>query len=243
MNVRQKMLSTVEWMILDLGFQKRWKWRRHILKGNAITLDIGCNGGFWSIECFVRGNEVLGIDVDENAISSAYDRLRRWGINSSRVSFLKTDVRNLPEDKKYNQILAFEVLEHIMNDEDVLQRLSLLLKPSGCLLISTPNVDFRPFYGERVSAIEDGEHVRKGYSFKDLDQKLNKVGLKICAQDSCGGYFTQKCIALDRLLNERFPKKGISFTFVIHLTLKPFTFLDRLVRYPSYSIFVMAQKK
>jgi SAM-dependent methyltransferase len=207
----------------------------------VVSLDIGCNGGFWSIECFLRGNQIQGIDLSEDAVNSAYSRLRRWGINSSRVSFEKMDVRNLA-DGKYDQILAFEVLEHIMNDEEVLRQFSLLLKPVGHLLISTPNVDFHPFYGEKVSQIEDGGHVRKGYSFEDLNEKLRKVGLNIIVQDSCGGYFTQKCIEIDRKLHNRFPKKGLWFTFIVHLALKPLTYLDPLKSYPNYSIFVVAEK-
>jgi len=80
---------------------------------------------------FFRGNKVPGIDVEGKMIKSAHERLNRWGINSPRIAFKEIDIRHLPEDKKYDQILCFEVLEHIVNDEDVIQKLCSLLNLQG----------------------------------------------------------------------------------------------------------------
>jgi hypothetical protein len=71
-----------------------------------------------------------------------------------------------------------------------------------------PSKDFCPFYGEKVTWIEArAGHVRKGYSFTDLEQKLSKVGLEIVVRDSCGGFLTQKRLALSRFLSDKLAKK------------------------------------
>ncbi len=76
-------------------------------------------------------------------------------------------------DKKFDLVLSFEVIEHIVFDEgiEMLQKVYDLLKPGGKLIVSTPNV-FHPNryweYSHKVS-----------YRYDELGGILLSLGFKI----------------------------------------------------------------
>lgn len=161
----------------------------------------------------------------------------------SKIEAVACDIRKYETENKFDQIILFEVLEHIKNDQEVLDKLYFLLKAGGQLLFSSPSDNYPMFYGEKISPIEDGWHVRKGYSFDDIERKMASAGFKIILKESYIGYFTQKSLALIRYISDRLTS-SILITIPLKLILLPLTYLDKFVsHYPDYCIFVIAKKE
>jgi len=229
---------------LDLVTLKRWKWRKFLLK-NKKVLEIGSGGGPWTIELLIRGNEVTSIDINASTLNHLKRKKEIFPIKNKKLKLVHCHARDFQTPERFDQIILFEVLEHIKDDELTLKNLSRLLKPSGNIVISAPSDNFKEFYGtydKNISQTEDGGHVRKGYSHKRLKELLEAAGLKVVHEDSCAGFFTKKCLAFGWYLADRI-SSGFIFRIFLNLTLWPITYLDFLYpSYPGYINFIMAEK-
>lgn len=229
----------------DLVAIKRWKkWRRFLPEGKKV-LEVGPGGGFWTIELLLKENMVTAVDIDKSSL----DRLRRkveiFPIKNKRIRLVNTHIIDFQDTEKYDEIIMFEVLEHIKDDKRVIKILADLLKEGGRLLISTPSDSFIPFYGssdENISKFEDGGHVRKGYSLESLKKLLGEVGLKVIYTDHCGGFFTQRGLGFSRWLSDIL-SSDLTFRSMVNLILYPLTYLDFFYpSYPSYVNFLIARR-
>ncbi len=94
------------------------------------SLDIGCGLGLFARKLAERSNSVDALDVDEAVLAEAADRNFAANIAYANGDFLTTD---LPE-AAYDVIVAIASLHH-MDMEAALQKIKLLLRPSGKLLV------------------------------------------------------------------------------------------------------------
>ncbi|MCK4730463.1 MAG: hypothetical protein KAT28_04040 [Candidatus Aenigmarchaeota archaeon] len=84
-------------------------------------------------------------------------------------------------------------------------------------------------------------HVREGYSFDDFEKLLGEANLKIVFKDTCGGYFTQKALVIQRKIS-RVAGERLYMDCLIKFILKPITWLDFIYpSYPKYVNFVIAK--
>lgn len=94
--------------------------------GDSI-LDIGCSE---MPNPFIRAKELIGLDLNEGDLSDNYTKL------------VIGDVYELPkgfEGKKFDSIIIGEVLEHVVDPVKFIRCCTLVLKPGGKLILSTPN--------------------------------------------------------------------------------------------------------
>jgi len=102
----------------------------------AVILDAGCGAGYGTRE-FPGAASVIGMDIAHDALVHAQSSYARPG-----VYFARGRLESLPfADGSFDLVLAFEVIEHLENWRDMLQEARRVLKPSGVLLVSTPNKD------------------------------------------------------------------------------------------------------
>jgi len=154
-------------------------------------LEIGCGTGF-----------VL------SGISKAYPRLALFGSEvysaglafaAERVphaQFMQIDARRIPFEEHFDAVGAFDVLEHIEEDEKVLAQIRRALKPGGGLLLTVPQ--HRWLWGplDTVSC-----HVRR-YSRNDLHAKLSRAGFEILRSTSFVSFL------LPAMILSRFRSRG-----------------------------------
>ena len=95
------------------------------------VLDLGCRAGALS-QHFLAGNEVTGVDVDENALGHAADRGLRtvWGDVEEPLPF---------EDGSFDAVVVGEILEHVRFPDEVISEIARVLKPDGVVVGSVPN--------------------------------------------------------------------------------------------------------
>ncbi len=220
---------------------RRWRWRKYFMRDGRV-LEIGPGGGPWTIELLLRGNEVTAVDVAISSLRRLKKKAEAFPLKRPRLSLVNCHAANFKSRKQYDQIILFEVLEHIREDEKALKNLASYLAPGGRLLLSTPSHDHIPISGEGVSDCEDGGHVRKGYSFSDYELLLESAGLKILKKDSAGGLFTRKATGLS---NSVYKCTGSTILlYLSRLIFRPLAYLDPLVPgYPRYINFIIAGRK
>ena len=99
-------------------------------------LDIGCGGGLVSESLAKLGGNITGIDFVESNIKIAKLHAKKNGLN---IKYLCKDVEKFQFNKKFDIIIAFEVLEHLDNWKDFLKNIKRNLKQNGRLIVSTIN--------------------------------------------------------------------------------------------------------
>lgn len=115
----------------------RYDFARHLAKGKRV-LDLACGEGYGSASLAQAGGEVLGVDVDAQAIAHA--QVRYAGVSGCR--FLVASAGQVPlPDASVDLVVSFETIEHVEQEtqERMLAEFSRLLAPGGLLLISSPN--------------------------------------------------------------------------------------------------------
>jgi 2-polyprenyl-6-hydroxyphenyl methylase/3-demethylubiquinone-9 3-methyltransferase len=116
-------------------------WRRDALSGSPLDgldlLDIGCGGGLLSEPMARLGATVTGIDAAERNIATA--SLHAEGQDLA-IDYRATTAESLAEaGKKYDIVLALEIVEHVADVELFLRTCGALVKPGGLLFLSTLN--------------------------------------------------------------------------------------------------------
>lgn len=105
-------------------------------KGNVI--DIGCGKGNFLFEFSMIKPEwnVTGIEISKNAIIHARKKLPNADL---REGLFKNDL-----DKKFDLVVALNVLEHLEQPIDFLKDISSILGENGFVLLDVPNFKVNP---------------------------------------------------------------------------------------------------
>ena len=114
----------------------RYLWAATVVAGRRV-LDLGSGEGFGaSILSAGEGTEVVGIDIDERTVEHAQ---LNWA--GPRTSFKVGNAFDLSEfdDGSFGAVVAFEVIEHVEKQEQVLAEVARVLADDGVLIISTPD--------------------------------------------------------------------------------------------------------
>ena len=102
----------------------------------ASVLDIGCNGGFYSIEMKRRGAErVLGIDVDERYLNQAHFATRMLGLEVEFESRSVYEVDRIAGEFDY--VLFMGVFYHLRYPVYALDQVVKKIRPNGRLVFQS----------------------------------------------------------------------------------------------------------
>ena len=112
------------------------KIKRQNKKNNITILDVGCHAGNMSI-LFKPYGEVYGIDLNKKAVGDAV----KQGIKAVAGDVFELDA--IFKGKKFDAIIAGDIIEHVFDTDLFLKKLRSVLKEGGVLLLSTPNLPKR----------------------------------------------------------------------------------------------------
>lgn len=186
-------------------------------KKKQSLLDAGCGIGLNTFLIAKKGFKVSGVDMDNKKIMLAKKILSK--IDYSNVDFYQMDITNLKfKNQSFDSAICIETLEHIKEDDKALKEISRVLKKEGVFILSVPGVGL-------ISKInkENKHHVREGYSFKQIKNKLENNGFKI-----------DKVIKIEhtplgfalRLLNDEIHKRSLLITTLLFPIFFPLAILD-----------------
>jgi SAM-dependent methyltransferase len=130
--------------------------------------EVGCGTGFvlkgvheTSPQLRLAGSEIFG-----EGLAFAQTRL-------SGVDLYQMDARQIPFEREFDVIGAFDVLEHIVEDDVVLQQMFRATRPGGGLLITVPQHRFL------WSAMDEHSMHQRRYSRAQLRRKVEQAGFRI----------------------------------------------------------------
>ena len=113
----------------------RYLWARSLVEGCRV-LDLGSGEGYGAALLAGSAAKVMGIDIDEASVE--HSRLHYAGDNLAFEVASATDLDPFPE-ASFDVVVAFEVIEHLTDQEKVLSEVARVLTPTGVLIISTPD--------------------------------------------------------------------------------------------------------
>lgn len=129
---------------VEMSFVDNIKFLEKYLKSGSRVLELGCGPGHTSLELARHGHHVTGIDLSPACIRIARETLAN---NSYQDGFGSLDYQDgdflkLPLiEGSFDAVLAYGALSHFPELEEVLERVSRLLGPSGQILIWDTSVD------------------------------------------------------------------------------------------------------
>lgn len=156
---------------------ERGRWLKERIGTGKRILDIGCRDGALT-STFSKGNEVLGVDIDTEALS----RASKLGIRTRQVDLLG-DWSELGQEI-FDVIVAGEVLEHLFHPERVTHKVAQHLSPGGIFLGSVPNAfslknRLRYLRGtKRHTPLADPTHITQ-FNVHDLNLLLERDFIEV----------------------------------------------------------------
>lgn len=137
-------------------------------EGGGRFLEIGCGTGF--VLSGVRetglGYALFGSEIHLEGLAFAKARL-------PDATFFQVDARRLPFTEAFDVIGAFDVVEHIDEDDVVLSEMRRAVKPNGGLMLTVPQ---HGFLWSEVDALSG--HKRR-YEPGELEAKVERAGFSV----------------------------------------------------------------
>ncbi len=164
----------------------RYKLRKFLVRkileseiaADKSCIELGYGAGDMLLLFAELGFRVYGYDFSEMAYDNALERISEYPVLKKRIALLKNEQDIV--GRKYDYVMAFEVLEHIRGDEEALKAWYDLLNDSGKLLLSVPaHMDK---WGR--NDFESG-HFRR-YEKPHLIDSLEKCGFRIISFSNYG---------------------------------------------------------
>lgn len=123
-------------------------------------------------------------------IAKRFPRAQLWGgevftaglgfaaTRSPAVNFMQIDARQIPFVNEFDVVGAFDVLEHIKEDAQVLCQVHNVLRTGGCLLLTVPQHTWL------WSPVDDYACHERRYSARKLHKKVRDAGFEIVRSTS-----------------------------------------------------------
>ncbi|PIP96568.1 MAG: hypothetical protein COW00_19330 [Bdellovibrio sp. CG12_big_fil_rev_8_21_14_0_65_39_13] len=233
------------WPGPDFGTRDRYNLRKLLLKGQEIeSLDVGFGNGCMTYFAASKGKSALGVSILEREVLKANSLRSLFNLNDEKCQFKHVHFNKLQESGSgpFDQIIMFEVLEHIVDDNSAIENAYKLLKPRGQLHITVPNRDSHGHF-ESLNRFENGGHVRHGYDFESLQKLLEAHGFEILDRRGVGfngSILGFKAIAFLR----RAPGPiGQLLSLLGFIVLWPFVQILNLLSCRPWSIYILACRK
>ena len=171
-----------------------WALERYFPRAESF-FEIGCGTGYIlsGIQEKFPHLRVYGSDIFSRGLSFAQRRL------PDAVLF-QMDARRIPFEEEFDVVGAFDVLEHINEDDVVLRQMLQAIKPGGGVIITVPQ---HPFLW---SIVDERSCHKRRYIRADLVTKVKNAGFRIVRTTSFVS-FLLPLILISRIRRERSRKE------------------------------------
>jgi ubiquinone/menaquinone biosynthesis C-methylase UbiE len=155
-------------------------------------LDIGCGSGHLLYQFRERFKSLIGLEYSPHRLEQAKANLE--GLSFTPLLGSAEDLSAI-DSNSIDQIISADTIEHIPDVYKAVQEMYRVLRPTGRLIINTPNIAFikkrllllpstsQPNEGISDDILFDGGHLHY-FTFRSLRLVLGKLGFKI--EKECG---------------------------------------------------------
>lgn len=137
-------------------------------------LEVGCGTGF-VLSGIRQYRPDIALTGSEIHLAGLVHARRRLG---DGVELIQADARRMPFAEAFDVVAAFDVLEHISEDEDALAAMRQAVKPGGGVLLSVPQHPLLWSMADKVAF-----HKRR-YRRRELAEKVQRAGMDVIFQTS-----------------------------------------------------------
>jgi SAM-dependent methyltransferase len=164
--------------------------------GFQSLLEIGCGTGFvlTGIARLFPKVRLVGTEVFVEGLAFA-------GARVPAAELMQMDARALPYVDEFDVVAAFDVIEHIDEDELVLRNLYRATKPAGCCIVSVPQ------HMWLWSPVDEEACHKRRYNARELEAKAVRAGFRIVRSTSFATILLPVML-LSRLMDRKKGKTG-----------------------------------
>jgi ubiquinone/menaquinone biosynthesis C-methylase UbiE len=136
-------------------------------KTNYKVLEVGCGTGYVLTGLSKNKNyNLTGAEIYLEGLKYARQRL-------PDVEFIQMDATCMPFKSEFDAVGAFDVLEHIQEDELVIANIFSAIKEGGFFFVSVPQYKFMWSY------LDDIAFHKRRYNRNELKEKIERAGFKV----------------------------------------------------------------
>jgi SAM-dependent methyltransferase len=226
---------------LDLHTRNRASLCRFWKGGSRDLLDAGSGNGYFSWLAYQSGARVVALSFDAAQVEKARGFLLGYRkADPVRLRFEQCNLYDLSkETRKFDEIVCYEVLEHLVRDIDVVKEYYRILRPGGVLHLCCPYRLHPRHRAEVLDLNETGGHVRAGYTEEDYRQLLEPLGFTI---DRVVGLGPKSVYIADAILRTIRGAIGDIFALPLLPLALPLVWFARLNPKVPFSLYVTAVK-
>lgn len=134
-------------------------------------LEIGCGSGLLLAHFRDAGYDVQGVELSRADVAYARERFG--------LAILEGSVDTVPLERgRYDAVVLFNVLEHVLEPATMLGRAHEVLRPGGCVVVGVPVVDsaYARLLGARWGAVTEAPRHVSIPSFRGVVGMLQRAG-------------------------------------------------------------------
>jgi SAM-dependent methyltransferase len=144
------------------------------------VLDVASGEGYGTALLAQVARTAVGIEIDAEVVAAARVEFRQ-----PHLKYEQGDARNIPlPDASVDVAVSFETLEHFAEQEKFLSELRRVLRPSGLLIISTPDRDIyssvntppNPYHASELTRAEFESALLQHFTFVSLASQRAIIG-------------------------------------------------------------------
>ena len=156
---------------------QRYEWAAKNLLGHSV-LELGCSTGY-GVQFFPQSTSYLGLDYDPIIVQIAKEQ--HWSPNAL---FDCADINTYPLDGRFDTVVAFEVIEHLDNGLEIVEKLKQHCKR---LLITVPHNEPKGFWGEHHKLHGLTEKDFPGFQFSYISHNggISDVMQEVTPENPC----------------------------------------------------------
>lgn len=139
---------------------------------NGRVLDVGCAAGYFVHEAQMAGFEAMGLEPNKYLVN--------WGRKNLKISITNSPFEKMTrQNKQFDVITFWDVLEHLSDPAASLHKSAKLLKKGGVLVISYPDMSCLPakMLNSKWWFVISGHLFY--FDHKSLSQYMQKYGFEV----------------------------------------------------------------
>ncbi len=185
-------------------------------------LEIGCGTGFvlkGLLELGLQNIKIVGSDIYLEGLKYTQARL-------NNIDLIQLDALKIPFENEFDYIGAFDVLEHVGDDELVLANIHRCLKRNGLLFISVPQYKFL------WSEIDEISQHKRRYSKQEIQDKLMNHDFWVCYHSSFISVLFPLMVVWRKIKkSKKVNRSAINYNEIRYDELRVNKILDKLLEY------------
>jgi 2-polyprenyl-3-methyl-5-hydroxy-6-metoxy-1,4-benzoquinol methylase len=153
------------------------------LAGGCKILDVACANGWLSEFLFRYGYDVTGIDICEDLLQVARDRIAAikytpYGRDKNSIRFEKLDIERESIDAHFDAIIFYDCLHHFSDIDGVFRNVKRMLAPGGKVIIKEGAMPPKESDGEKkmLQVFEEYNTLESPFDHDDLKSYLKGIG-------------------------------------------------------------------